>query len=79
MTENTNISTSGHQQGNIIMVAGKFSQRQIDWSLKLGQARQEIIKEDQGSEFKVDDRLLVLFAPDFDDSNGAKPRLELLL
>ena len=79
MTENTNISTSGHRQGNKIMTAGEFSQRQIDWSLKLGQARHEIIKEDQGSEFKVDDRLLVLFAPDFDDSNGAKPRLELLL
>ena len=61
------------------MTAGEFSQRQIDWSLKLGQARQEIIKDDLGSEFKVDDRLLVLFAPEFDDSDGAKPRVELLL
>ena len=78
MTENTNISTSGHRQDNKIMAAGEFSQRQIDWSLKLGQARQEIIKDDLGSEFKVD-RLLVLFAPEFDDSDGAKPRVELLL
>ena len=79
MTENTNISTSGHRQDNKIMAAGEFSQRQIDWSLKLGQARQKIIKDDLGSEFKVDDRLLVLFAPEFDDSDGAKPRVELLL
>ena len=79
MTENTNISTSDHRQGNKIMVAGKFSQRQIDWSLKLGQARQDITKDDLGSEFKVDDKLLVLFAPEFDDSDGAKPRIELLL
>jgi len=61
------------------MAAVEFSQRQIDWSLKLGRARQEIIKDDLSLECKVDDRLLVLFAPDFDDSNGAKPRVELLL
>jgi len=79
MTENTNISTSGHRQGNKIMAAGEFSQRQIDRSLKFKQARQKIIQDEMISEFKVADRLLVLCAPEFDDSNGAKPPVELLL
>jgi len=79
MTENTNISTSGHRQGNKIMAAGEFSQRQIDRSLKFRQAWQKIIKDYLVSEFKVGNRLLVLCAPEFDDSNGAKPPVELLL
>ena len=61
------------------MAAGEFSQRQNDRSLKLGQAWQKIIKDYLVSEFKGGDRLLVLCTPEFDDSNGAKPRVELLL
>ena len=79
MTEYTNISTSGHRQGNKVMTAGEYSQRQIDRSLIFGQARQKIIKDDLISEFKVGDRMLVLCASGFDDSNGAKPCVELLL
>lgn len=61
------------------MTAGEYSQRQIDRSLIFGQARQKIIKDNLISEFKAGDRMLVLFAPEFDDSNGAKPRVERLL
>jgi len=61
------------------MAAGEFSQRQIDRSLKFRQAWQKIIKDYLVSEFKVGNRLLVLCAPEFDDCNGANPRVELLL
>ena len=61
------------------MTAGEYSQRQIDRSLIFGQARQKIIKDNLISEFKAGDRMLVLFAPEFDDSYGAKPRVERLL
>ncbi len=79
MTENTSISTSCHRQGNKIMAAGAYSQRQIDKSLKPGQTHQKIIKDNLLSEFKVGDRLHTLCAPDSDDSNDAKPRVELQL
>lgn len=61
------------------MAAGEFSLRQINGSLKLGQARLIIIKDYLISEFKVADSLLVLCAPEFYHSYGATQRVELLL
>ena len=61
------------------MAAGEFSQRQINRLLKLGQARQKIIKDYLISECKIGEKLLVHCAPEFDDSDGAIPHIELLL
>lgn len=56
-----------------------LSQRQIDKLRKLGSMRQKAIKDYLVSKFKINDGRLILCAPQYDDSNNAKPRVELLI
>ncbi len=57
----------------------ELSKVQVDEMIALGTARQKVIKDYLITTYKVDAGRLVICAPEHDEKDGAKPRVELLI